>query len=90
MNIITLLPDTPFLVNDNLTVKVLYILEMWLPPNRRSVIEVNLEFWMDGKKGQVSFNSDEPHFACDGYEFEYLGGWRDEVKLKLIKTKDGH
>jgi hypothetical protein len=85
MKTITLLPDKPFKVDDNLTITVVYIVEKWLPPNRRPVMEIPLDFKMNGKVEQMIIDSDHPHFEWKGYEFNYVGGWRYEVKLQILK-----
>jgi hypothetical protein len=83
METITLLPDRPCRMDDRLTVTVHQIVEEWLPPDRRSVMLISLHMKTPEREADVSLSSDEPHLVWERYEFEYLGGWRSEVQLRI-------
>jgi hypothetical protein len=98
MDTITLIPNVPFQVNNHLTIKVINIIEeMGMPETNdganshtRSEIIAKLIFSTDKKTEQLTICTDEPMIKWEGYEFEYIGGWRDEVILKVIKTDNDH
>jgi hypothetical protein len=90
MDVITLLPNQPLIVNDSLTITVLLIVEVRYPPDKCSVMEISLQIKTSEKTESVIVTSDKPHIVWEDYEFDYLGGWRDEVKLKIKKIKNEH
>lgn len=81
---ISLLPDKPYLLDKNTTLTAISILEKRMPPNRRSVMKISLRFKTPENKQIVVFDSDHPKLSWNGYEFEYTGGWRDSVELKIL------
>jgi hypothetical protein len=91
MDTITLIPNVPFRVNNNLTIKVVDIVEeMGMPETNdgtinhtRSEIIAKLIFSTDKKTEQITICTDAPLIKWEGYEFEYIGGWRDSVILKI-------
>jgi hypothetical protein len=90
MEVITLIPGKATIIKDYFTLTVLEIVEAWLPPDRHSVIEANFVIETSKKTERLVITSDEPHKIWENYEFDYLGGWRDEVKLTIKKRKTGH
>jgi hypothetical protein len=95
MDTITLLPNVPFKVTENLTIKVIDIIEeMGMPDgdngtinHNRSEILATLIFTTNKKTEELTICTDSPLIKWEGYEFEYIGGWRNEVILRIIKTK---
>jgi hypothetical protein len=53
-------------------------------------MEISLQIKTSEKTESVIVTSDKPHIVWEDYEFDYLGGWRDEVKLKIKKIKNEH
>jgi hypothetical protein len=96
MDTITLIPNVPFKVTKNLTIKVIDIIEeMGMPDDNdgtsnhnRSEILARLIFTTDKKTEELTICTDSPIIKWEGYEFEYIGGWRSEVILKIIKADD--
>ena len=74
----------PYILDENTTITVLSILEKRMNPDRRSVMKISLRFQTSDNKKTITFDSDHPKISWNNYEFEYLGGWRTEVKLKII------
>lgn len=84
---ITLYQDTPFVVDKNLTIRVLEIVEEWVEPNRRSVMFITLQMLTPEGNETKNITSDEPLMVWKNYKFQYVGGWRSEVRLKLIQSQ---
>lgn len=82
---ISLLQGKANVLDENIKIKVVSIVEKRLPPDRRSVMKVTLRFQTSTTKKTLVFNSDNPIFCWGGYEFEYQGGWRHTVELKILK-----
>jgi hypothetical protein len=86
---ITLLPNQPYSIDDRLTVAVVGIGEIMYAPDKRTEMEISLHMKTPEKEKDISFTSDKPTLVWEGYEFEYLGGWTNEVRLKLKRTPFG-
>ena len=84
---ITLHPGVPFAVDSNLTIIAQEIVEEWMEPDRRSVIFITLQ--MQSAEGietrHITF--DEPTLKWRKYNIEYRGGWRDEVRLRVVLSQ---
>ena len=87
LKVITLHPDIPFILDANLSITVMQIIEEWEAPNRRSVMLVTLKMLTSDGDEIVHLSSDAPHLNWRNYKFEYIGGWRNEVKLQQTLSK---
>lgn len=47
------------------------------------MMRATLRLRANGKDENVEITSDQPKLEWNGYELQYLGGWREEVKLKI-------
>ena len=89
MTTITLREKKPHSVNTHLIITVLQIIEKRMSPDRRSVMKITLRMQTPEKDEKIQITSDKPTLNWMGYTFKYTGGWRDEVRLKLIKSDVG-
>jgi hypothetical protein len=89
MDTITLQPHHPYAIDDRLTITVLGIGEIIYAPDRRTEIEISLHMKTREIEKDIGFTSGEPALVWEGYEFEYLGGWTSEVRLRLKQTPFG-
>jgi len=87
LKVITLHPDIPFILDANLTITVMEIIEKWEAPNRRSVMVVELKMLTSDGEEIVHISSDAPRLNLKSYKLEYIGGWRNEVKLQQLLSK---
>ena len=87
LSVITLQSEQPYSLDSRLTITVVQIVEEWMAPNRRSVMVISLRMQMPDIDQTVQITSDEPVLNWMNYRFEYLGGWRDEVRLRQIEIK---
>jgi hypothetical protein len=87
LKVIILYPDIPFILDANLTITVMEIIEEREAPNRRSVMLVTLKMLTSDGEEVVYISSDAPHLNWKSYKFEYIGGWRNEVRLQHIHSK---
>ena len=84
VKVISLFPNKPYALDDDTSITVMSILEKRMSPDRRSVMKITLKFKHSNKSNTVVFDSDHPDFSWNNYKFEYMGGWRNKVELKVL------
>ncbi len=84
---IRLLIDQPFILDDQLEMTLLFIIEEWIGNERKVEMNIIINMKTPQVEEEITFSSImDQYFEWHGYKFEYYGGGRKEVHLKLIKT----
>jgi hypothetical protein len=86
MDIVTLLPDHPYAVDDQLEMTVLFIVDEWNGTVRRSEKNITIKMKTPQIEEEINTTSEDQHFAWQGYEFEYVGGVRQSIQLRIKRT----
>jgi hypothetical protein len=86
MDTVTLLPDQPYAVDDQLEMTVLFIIDEWNAIVRRLDKHITIKMKSPQIEEEMSITSEQQHFVWRGYEFEYLGAVRQSVQLRIKRT----
>ncbi len=86
MDNVTLLVNQPYAVDDQLEMTLLFIIEEWIDNERRVEMDINILMKTPQIEEEIIFKSGDKHFAWRGYEFDYFGGGRKEVHLRVKRT----
>jgi hypothetical protein len=86
MDTVTLLPDQPYAVDDQLEMTVLFIIDEWNDTVRRLDKHITIKMKTPQIEEEISITSEEQHFVWQSYEFEYLGAVRQSVQLRITQT----
>jgi hypothetical protein len=83
MDAVTLLPDQPYAVDDRLEMTVLFIVDEWIDYERRVEMHITIKMKTPQIEEEIDITSEDRHFKWQDYEFEYFGGGRKEVHLRI-------
>ncbi len=86
MDTVTLLPDQPYVVDDRLEMTVLFIVDEWNETLRRTEKHITIKMKTPQIEDEINITSENQYFAWQGYEFEYLGGWRQSLQMRIKRT----
>jgi hypothetical protein len=86
MDTVTLLPDQPYAVDGRLEMTVLFIVDEWNGTVRRLEKNITIKMKTPEIEDEIIITSEEQSFAWQGYEFEYLGAWRQSLQLRIKQT----
>lgn len=86
MDTVTLFPDKPYVVDDQIEMTVLFIIEEWNALRKLSQTHVTLKLKTHQMEEEISVGPENLKFVWQGYEFEYLGGGRRAVEFRVKRT----
>jgi hypothetical protein len=86
MDIVTLLPDQPYAVDDQLVMTVLFIVDEWNGTVRRSDKNITIKMKTSQVEEEINTTSENKHFVWRGYEFEYISCVRQAIQLRIKRT----
>jgi hypothetical protein len=86
MDIVTLFPDKPYIVDDQLEMTVLFIIEEWSDLERRAEVHVTIKIKTPQCEDEITITTENPHLIWHDYEIEYLGGWLKAIQLRIKRT----
>ena len=86
--VISLSRALPHSVDDRLVVTVLELKRKRRVPDRQEILVITLRVATPEQQEEIHFSSDDGSYTWRGYEFHYVDGSPDEVKLIINATAE--
>ncbi|WP_293371099.1 hypothetical protein [Nevskia sp.] len=80
---VTLQTDIPYDVNGRLTVLVTELAEKWLSPDRSPIMRATILVITRHRQEKIVLTPHNPKASWRQYEFWYLGGRDEQVRLSI-------